>query len=357
MGKIGRNETCPCGSGKKYKKCCIDKVDDLTFMEPSNFIKNFKEIKNQSRIKQCLHPSQDECSEKIIGAHSIQNNKVLKQISDNGLLYMPYPKNDNPFAITTKWGRKEATVFTGFCGYHDNELFKPIENNDFNKSHEHIFLYTYRCFALGYHRKQENVNLQQKILEKRPSLMGNDEIEEMFSGDRLAVRDLEACKTEFDNAILDQEYNILTSIVWEFDKATKFAASGYTTLTRDLEGIILQDLTDLNATMKHVFFTIFAEGDRSFCIISWLKTNDSLFQSYKDQLVKLADEQKITYLNNLIPMEAENIVINPTAWDTLSKPQQDEFGSLIWNMGYLYEMMSGEGVNMLEQPSFNLFEL
>lgn len=23
--KIGRNDMCPCGSGKKYKKCCIDK--------------------------------------------------------------------------------------------------------------------------------------------------------------------------------------------------------------------------------------------------------------------------------------------------------------------------------------------
>lgn len=23
--KIGRNEICPCGSGKKYKKCCIKK--------------------------------------------------------------------------------------------------------------------------------------------------------------------------------------------------------------------------------------------------------------------------------------------------------------------------------------------
>ena len=23
--KIGRNEECPCGSGKKYKKCCLDK--------------------------------------------------------------------------------------------------------------------------------------------------------------------------------------------------------------------------------------------------------------------------------------------------------------------------------------------
>jgi len=23
MSKIGRNDPCPCGSGKKYKKCCL----------------------------------------------------------------------------------------------------------------------------------------------------------------------------------------------------------------------------------------------------------------------------------------------------------------------------------------------
>jgi uncharacterized protein YecA (UPF0149 family) len=23
--KAGRNDPCPCGSGKKYKKCCLDK--------------------------------------------------------------------------------------------------------------------------------------------------------------------------------------------------------------------------------------------------------------------------------------------------------------------------------------------
>jgi methionyl aminopeptidase len=27
MNKIGRNDPCPCGSGKKYKKCCLGKVD------------------------------------------------------------------------------------------------------------------------------------------------------------------------------------------------------------------------------------------------------------------------------------------------------------------------------------------
>ena len=26
MAKVGRNETCPCGSGKKYKHCCESKA-------------------------------------------------------------------------------------------------------------------------------------------------------------------------------------------------------------------------------------------------------------------------------------------------------------------------------------------
>jgi uncharacterized protein YecA (UPF0149 family) len=25
FGKVGRNAPCPCGSGKKYKKCCLEK--------------------------------------------------------------------------------------------------------------------------------------------------------------------------------------------------------------------------------------------------------------------------------------------------------------------------------------------
>jgi len=25
INKLGRNDPCPCGSGKKYKKCCLGK--------------------------------------------------------------------------------------------------------------------------------------------------------------------------------------------------------------------------------------------------------------------------------------------------------------------------------------------
>ena len=33
--KIGRNEQCPCKSGKKYKKCCINKVQEEVKHEKS----------------------------------------------------------------------------------------------------------------------------------------------------------------------------------------------------------------------------------------------------------------------------------------------------------------------------------
>jgi len=27
--KVGRNDICPCGSGKKFKKCCLGKEKDV----------------------------------------------------------------------------------------------------------------------------------------------------------------------------------------------------------------------------------------------------------------------------------------------------------------------------------------
>ena len=31
--KIGRNDPCPCGSGRKYKKCCLHKYRDARLEE------------------------------------------------------------------------------------------------------------------------------------------------------------------------------------------------------------------------------------------------------------------------------------------------------------------------------------
>ncbi|WP_186576911.1 SEC-C metal-binding domain-containing protein [Aquibacillus kalidii] len=48
MRKVGRNDLCPRGSGKKHKKCCLDKNDDVSFTNPENYVGNYKELKRSS---------------------------------------------------------------------------------------------------------------------------------------------------------------------------------------------------------------------------------------------------------------------------------------------------------------------
>ena len=33
MGKVGRNDPCPCGSGRKYKRCCAGKLSEIVARE------------------------------------------------------------------------------------------------------------------------------------------------------------------------------------------------------------------------------------------------------------------------------------------------------------------------------------
>ena len=46
MGKIGRNAPCPCGSGKKFKKCCIDKVIPSVAEAPRDYHWSTEEVEN-----------------------------------------------------------------------------------------------------------------------------------------------------------------------------------------------------------------------------------------------------------------------------------------------------------------------
>lgn len=42
--KIGRNEKCYCGSGKKYKKCCLDKDKEININPNSESIRRIKKL-------------------------------------------------------------------------------------------------------------------------------------------------------------------------------------------------------------------------------------------------------------------------------------------------------------------------
>lgn len=355
--KIGRNEPCPCGSGKKYKQCCLRKPDNPAYSDISKLPEVYKAARKEARFKECIHPDKANCSERIIGAHSIQNNKILSKIADNGKVYMPCPKPDLKFKLQKEYGRKEASVFTGFCGYHDKITFQPIEDRDFSATEEQIFLYTYRAFAYEYHKKREAVRLGQIAFSNKPSLaeMPGRTIKGM-TGFEMAVADFEDEKTVFDNALLQKKYDVLTSLVWEFDGFSNFAVTAVEAPMYDFSGNKIQDLLNPDIRARHMYLSVFPENDKTYAIISWLKENDELFSTMKEKLDLLTEEERKNYINNTIPIIAENVAIKPSAWENMSETAKQAFTILFLGMADIMAL-TGTPYNRFDEPSFDLFSI
>lgn len=354
---VGRNDLCPCGSGKKYKKCCLGKKDNPEYSDVNNFAEIYKRTRKESRIKECIHPDKKHCSERVIGAHSIQNNRILTKISDNGYVYMPCPKPEIQPGLQYKYGRREATTFTGFCGFHDKTVFQPIEDCDFTGTDEQIFLHIYRAFALEYHKKKEATRMSQVIFAQKPSLANRKGfLKDGKTGFQAAVSDYEDDKKIFDQAILKKEYDVLTCFVWTFDGFSNFAATGGETPSDDFNGNVIQNLRDFSIPARHMYISVFPENDKTYAIIAWLKRDDMLFAPLKHKILSFNEEERKIFINNTIVFSCENIVIKPSAWEVWPDGIKERFEEAYY-VSMISWMLIGDMQHRLEKPPFDLFSL
>ncbi len=343
---VGRNELCTCGSGKKYKKCCLDKTDNTDSLL---YCKRLMELKNAGRIKECLYPDHSSCSGKIIKAHSIQNNAILTMIAEDGKVLMPKPKYDVFPSDLTEYGRKEATTFTGFCSIHDKSIFQPIEDNEFIGSKEQVFLFIYRAFSAVYYGKLQS----RQIVAYRQKYNTENTFSDEYNGWELAVADLKSEKDFFDNCLINKEYDGLTSIIWEFSGFSHFAASGMDTPTIDFCGNNIQDLSDKNYVAKHIYYYVFPQKTKTFVIIAWKKEFNHFFSNIYERLRAFTEEERKNYISNKLPIITDNIVIKPSSWRCLSKSERENFLFLC----FADPLISDDPNNCLSKPPFDLFLL
>lgn len=85
MSKIGRNETCPCGSGKKHKKCCRNKQipSSTESGKNSNSFENFIKKNNSSALLKFFSLLQvlPQNHEKIVRLEDIQTT-IISNLND-----------------------------------------------------------------------------------------------------------------------------------------------------------------------------------------------------------------------------------------------------------------------------------
>lgn len=91
MKKIGRNDPCFCGSGKKYKKCCLlkaeNKADELKLMEKFNSMDIFAYHDNYIHTRKVIAPK---VNKKLLYIYDNKDKMGIKDIIDNYLFVMNY---------------------------------------------------------------------------------------------------------------------------------------------------------------------------------------------------------------------------------------------------------------------------
>jgi len=101
MSKIGRNAPCPCGSGKKYKKCCL--------LNPDGRPKSVPPIKYRA-----VYTELDQLSNSVVDL--IKQNKLDKAEAVSRRLLSEYPDQVDGFdrlamVYEARGDRKQAAQY------------------------------------------------------------------------------------------------------------------------------------------------------------------------------------------------------------------------------------------------------
>lgn len=305
----------------------------------------------EMRIKHCFYPGCN--STDIIKAHAIQNTGILNQLSVNGQVYMPKPKANGMLPRLIKYGRKQATTFTGFCGEHDKKIFQPIEDENWQVNAKNVFLFSYRTFASEYQVKMESSNRFRILRDKLGNNQGPTEYERGVS---MSIEDLADEKRLFDDFLLNGGKPPINYISWKIHQPIKFAQCGFNVPYVDFDGDKIQAPNDKR--LHHIFYTIIPHNHECIAMISWLKTDNKRFKGYTRFLRKLNLRQRKQYLSNIAISISDTLVLSPMLVDKLNKNQKQLIEGEYINMEMFSQMVMDNynSTYELENIDLNLFD-
>lgn len=216
MAKIGRNKPCPCGSGKKYKNCCLKK-DRYSKNLPDDALKRLKEefskynqedlIKTLAALSICpenqsqqirleiatqIACSNIDCGNKIITIHGL-NELFLKYLPSEGPIGSLDDHSDNLFTHNILFF-KNHVIFTGHCTFEYYILQKILNSIQFNspsfsdKYRDYFFQNSMLILSLSNY-------IAKKSRHKRYEVFDDEFRQEIFFPDINELNKLKKCVT------------------------------------------------------------------------------------------------------------------------------------------------------------------
>ncbi len=328
--------------------------------------------KNAS-IKSCLWGGGDDCSGKIIDAHSIQRGKILSAIADKGKIYylgiMPTEDMTEMEVIFKPEGIKKFSTFTGFCGWHDKNIFQPIEDVKFSETDEQKYIYAYRAVTKELHANLESAKLSEALLGDKlnaealpahltmtlPNILDgsidvpgyirsfiiegikNDLIRQKHKHSEMNAIELKGISDFIKQRLSDKDYTGLIHKYYCFDEEFSIACSssfipyfgfeGETIISKEQKKSLSIKPSDSPSKSLNVFLNVFPENGKTHILFSYFQCNEKFSLSI-EKLFQHEEHDLKVYLSNIILNYVENIAFKPSyIEDSFSKEEIENIKS------------------------------
>lgn len=278
--------------------------------------------------KYCLHPEAPHtCSKNIISAHSIQKALLKKFISVSGhVVQIKVSAHVEPVGMLAKpenVGINNATTFSGFCGKHDTELFRPLECAGFSFTRSQIALLGYRAVCRELYLKEAAIAAADSAwsyCSVNPDIHGFPEKNERHQVMQIAQRNARINLTNAKNCYAEMLSNDsdLRYYAIEFSEPPVYFNSVSFLPEWDFEGTLLQDLRFI-ADYKPICFSAWTAGDRAAAIFCWHNSASRICAPFIDSLRRTRSERLADLILSMAFEVSDNVVFRADWWEGLSE--------------------------------------
>ncbi|MEH6517787.1 MAG: hypothetical protein V7742_13970 [Halioglobus sp.] len=277
-----------------------------------------------------MHPDAPAgCSGGVVDSHSIQRKGPLKKIvSDNNhVLHFAHSGVDSSFGIE-EIGWRRASIFPGFCGEHDSELFKNLEHNKFDGSHEQCVLQAFRNLCNERYRKLaliESIQALRQSVDRGYDRHRQIEVQLGFAktidNSTLSLEELTGFLVVFEKAVKSGNFDSLSSSVYFFEGDLSVVSSSAFQVEYDFSGNQLADLYAPGVEPGMISHSIMATNTGGAIVFCWPAGDAdaaTLVQSFED----IADDEKGDVFTQYCFLNAENTYFSRVWWEDLSVAQR-----------------------------------
>ncbi|MCJ8270088.1 MAG: hypothetical protein MJK04_11890, partial [Psychrosphaera sp.] len=240
-----------------------------------HFYRTQSKLFNKGR---CLHFDAGQQCNAIIKAHSVQKGQSLSAIAKNSEVYgLADRLTTDGQAQFIKKGIKTFSIFKGFCKYHDNDVFKPIDRRPLVPSEQQVALYAYRSICREVFVKESSQKLYDSLIKEA----GKDSpliqrFKSMLQGTTTGFMALMDRKRIMYEVLEQKMFAAIEYLVIECPQEPTMSFSGLFYPEFDFQGRELQNLAATNCKFSLMTFCS-APTDRGWAVVfAWHKDDAAI---------------------------------------------------------------------------------